>query len=473
MDNYFNEERRRWLEGLSLGVLSSVAKNVGVRASSSLRKSELIDELMMVVYGVQKKEKESKTSVFVDRIKDLDGAMHSASRESIKSKELVYERMDTSDVSMANLASPGKDYVIKERNRKEFRYDGNDDENEIIRCRSGYIDIKDDKWVLKLLDSHKVINLTEQQCQFCDFNRYDNVECETVFSKFRGEEVLLTVKSINGIDVTLKNDGVKDAKKTTSRLLEMSNDNKLSYIINSFTPILKGSRVLVVGDNSQVRNRVLSDIMQSINTDDIVLMTLLVNKSNAEAFSLVDIKDNTVSIITPVSTTDEKIDNVISVFLRSERYVESGKTVVLMLDSYDELLEIFGGIKTKTDDVLMLANRFFNIGGRYANGASLTIIAGDSGRYPELTKALKNSATNIIPLLDYKTEGEELESFIDVLNIETKLNQELLKSVDSMSGVLRNELSKLTKDEYLELLNKLKEMKSIKKDTILNLILGI
>lgn len=159
-------------------------------------------------------------------------------------------------------------------------------------------------------------------------------------------------------------------------------------IMDIFTPIGKGQRGLIVAPPKAGKTVLLKEIAQSMLTNypDIYLMVLLVDERPEEVAELRrDIKGKHAEVIS--STFDESAQRHVQVaeivLEKAKRLVESGKDVVILLDSITRLARAYnttapasgkvltGGIDA---NALQRPKRFFGAARKVEEGGSLTII---------------------------------------------------------------------------------------------------
>lgn len=169
-------------------------------------------------------------------------------------------------------------------------------------------------------------------------------------------------------------------------LMEHGKNTVTSRVIDLVAPIGKGQRGLIVSPPKAGKTTILKDIAASIsaNNPEVYLMCLLVDERPEEVTDMQrSIKGEVIS-----STFDMPADNHIAVaemvIERAKRLVESGKDVVILLDSITRLARAYnlaqpasgrvlsGGVDSTA---LYPPKRFLGAARNIEDGGSLTILA--------------------------------------------------------------------------------------------------
>ncbi|OGB97688.1 transcription termination factor Rho [candidate division TM6 bacterium RIFCSPHIGHO2_12_FULL_36_22] len=261
-------------------------------------------------------------------------------------------------------------------------------------------------------------------------------------------------------------------------------------IMDIFTPIGKGQRGLIVAPPKAGKTVLLKEIAQSLihNNPDIYLMVLLIDERPEEVAELErDIKGKHAEVIS--STFDESAQRHVQVaeivLERAKRLVESGKDVVILLDSITRLARAYnttapasgkvltGGIDA---NALQRPKRFFGAARKVEEGGSLTIIGtalietgsrmdevifeefkGTGNMELHMNRKLANR--RIYPAFELLISGTRRD---DLLHTETDLKhlwvlQKFLSTMNTIEGMefLIDKMKKnKTNEEFLESINK-------------------
>ncbi|SFV54299.1 Transcription termination factor Rho [hydrothermal vent metagenome] len=168
--------------------------------------------------------------------------------------------------------------------------------------------------------------------------------------------------------------------------LEYSSLKLTGRVLDLFTPIGKGQRALIVAPPRTGKTELLKELAHGIsyNTPDVSLMVLLVDERPEEVTDMQrSVKGEVYS-----STFDLPAQNHVRtaemVIEKAKRRVESGKDVVILLDSITRLARAYNTVTPSSGKVLsggVDANalhkpkRFFGAARNIEEGGSLTIIA--------------------------------------------------------------------------------------------------
>ena len=202
---------------------------------------------------------------------------------------------------------------------------------------------------------------------------------------------LLRVEAVNGMDPdALKNrPHFEDLTPTFPEdrfNLETSPNVLSTRLLNLISPIGKGQRGMFVSPPKAGKTTVLKDVANAIskNYPDVHLMVVLIGERPEEVTDM----DRSVDAEVVSSTFDEMAQNHVRVaemaLERAKRLVESGRDVVIMLDSITRLARAYnlvvpasgrtlsGGIDPAA---LYPPKRFFGAARNVEEGGSLTIVA--------------------------------------------------------------------------------------------------
>lgn len=204
-------------------------------------------------------------------------------------------------------------------------------------------------------------------------------------------KALLEVITINGksIEESKKRpnfDSLTPLYPTETFKLITESSHISTRILSMFTPIGKGQRGLIVAPPKSGKTVLLQDIANSITTNhpEVELIVLLIGERPEE---VTDMQRNVRGEVV-ASTFDEqpekqtKVANI--VLEKAKRLVESGKDVVILLDSITRLARAYNIITPTSGKILsggVDANalyhpkRFFGAARNLEQGGSLTILA--------------------------------------------------------------------------------------------------
>lgn len=260
-------------------------------------------------------------------------------------------------------------------------------------------------------------------------------------------------------------------------LLETSYSEIAPRVIDLVAPIGKGQRGLIVSPPKAGKTTILKQIANSItaNAPEIHLIVLLVDERPEEVTDMErSVKGEVIS-----STFDQPSENHVNVselvLERAKRLVESGKDVVILLDSITRLARAYnlttptsgrilsGGVDSTA---LFPPKRFFGAARNIEEGGSLTILATalvDTGsRMDEVIYEEFKGTGNLELHLDRKLADKRVFPAIDIERSGTR-KEELLMSNEEAQLVwkLRRVLHTLDPTAAIQLLiDKLKQTKT-------------
>lgn len=262
--------------------------------------------------------------------------------------------------------------------------------------------------------------------------------------------------------------------------MEWENPNKKDYsarVIDLVAPIGKGQRSLIVAPPRSGKTVLLQSIAKSIeaNHPEVELMVLLIDERPEEVTDM----QRSVKGEVVCSTFDEPAVRHVQLadilIEKARRLVESGKDVVILLDSITRLARAYNTVVPSSGKVLtggvdanalQRPKRFFGAARNIENGGSLTIIATalieTGSRMDEVIFEEFKGTGNSEIVLDRKLSDKRVFPAIDVLKSGTRHEEQLFEG-DNMQKVwiLRKILSPMNNIDAMEfLLDKLSATKT-------------
>ncbi len=293
---------------------------------------------------------------------------------------------------------------------------------------------------------------------------------------------LLRVEAVNGSDPEVARkrthfDDLTPIYPDERIILETTPDNISARFIDLIAPIGKGQRGMIVAPPKVGKTTLLKTIANSISTNhpDMVLMVLLIDERPEEVTDIRrSVKGEVVS-----STFDELPENHMRVsdmvLEKAKRLVESGKDVIVLLDSLTRLARasnltvnpsgrtLSGGLDPSA---LYRPKRFFGAARNIEEGGSLTVLATalveTGSRMDDAIFEEFKATGNTELVLDRGLAERRLYPAIDSKRSGTR-HDELLYSAETLSRVwkLHRSLSALDTVESTELLiDRLKHTKT-------------
>jgi transcription termination factor Rho len=233
--------------------------------------------------------------------------------------------------------------------------------------------------------------------------------------------------------------------------METTHENIPTRIVDLISPIGKGQRALIVSPPKAGKTTMMKAIANAISTNhpEVYLMVLLVDERPEEVTDMRrSVRGQVIS-----STFDEPAENHMRVaelcMEQAKRLVESGRDVVIMLDSLTRLsrasnLTINPSGRTLTGGLdpaaLYRPRRFFGAARNIEEGGSLTIIASvlvDTGSKMDesIFEELKGTGNSEI-ILDRELSERRIWPAIDVRRSSTR-HEELLFDRNIYEGVVQ------------------------------------
>lgn len=249
--------------------------------------------------------------------------------------------------------------------------------------------------------------------------------------------------------------------------LEWGNDMS-TRVVDMITPIGFGQRGLIVAPPKAGKTMLLKKIANAIsrNHPDVILIMLLIDERPEEVTDIArSIEGEVVA-----STFDEPITQHIRVsemvLERARRLVETGKDVVIMMDSITRLARAYnlhlpstgqtlsGGVNPAA---LYKPKRFFGSARNIENGGSITILSTalvDTGsRMDEIIFEEFKGTGNMELLLDRKIFDKRIFPSIDITKSSTRKEELLIDESDLQKiWVLRKYFSSMSPADAIELL---------------------
>ncbi|MCL6629612.1 MAG: transcription termination factor Rho [Armatimonadetes bacterium] len=293
---------------------------------------------------------------------------------------------------------------------------------------------------------------------------------------------LLRVEAVNGMDpeVARKRTNFDDLTPIYPNeriVLETGPENISARFIDLIAPIGKGQRGLIVAPPKAGKTTLLKVIANSVtaNHPEIVLMVLLIDERPEEVTDIRrSVKGEVIS-----STFDEMPENHMRVadmvLEKAKRLVESGKDVMVLLDSLTRLARasnltvtpsgrtLSGGLDPSA---LYRPKRFFGAARNIEEGGSLTVLATalveTGSRMDDAIFEEFKATGNTELVLDRSLAERRLYPAIDVKRSGTR-HDELLYDPETLNKVwqLQRLLAALDSTEATELLiNRLQQTKS-------------
>lgn len=493
------------LNDMLVSELREVANSLGVADTDTLRKQELIDQILEQQQNgvtpivpaetasedlkVRKRIRTPKSDL--DRVKvpsDADNLFQdSFDDEPQVEEEPVAPTEEKAETEVAPEAVP-IEQIAPKFERKPFEH-GNqnkskkeelnlDFDNAIIN--EGILEIMPDGYGFlrssdyNYLSSPDDIYVSQSQIKLFGLKTGDTVR-GSIRPPKEGEKYfpLVRVEAINGRIPADVRDRVPFDFLTPlfpSERLNLFTDanNQSTRIIDLFTPIGKGQRGLIVAQPKTGKTMLLKDVANAIakNHPEVYLIILLIDERPEEVTDMArSVRAEVVS-----STFDEpaerhvKIANI--VLEKAKRMVECGHDVVILLDSITRLARAYNTVAPASGKILsggVDANalhkpkRFFGAARKIEDGGSLTILATalteTGSKMDEVIFEEFKGTGNMELQLDRKLSNKRIFPAIDLTASSTR-RDDLLLDKDTLQRIwiLRNHLADMNSQEAMQFL---------------------
>ena len=350
-------------EKMTLVELRKIAKELGIKNISKLKKDELIEKV-----ASEDGNSIEKNGVIL-REKIAPKAVNNRNHDNTRKVEKSVEKKEQLKAMISDSNTTRGILEILENNNFGF-----------LRCKN-------------YLTSSEDIYVSPSQIRRFNLKTGDEVVGKVREAK-EGEKfkALLYVEKVNG-ESPEKAIGRKNFENLipiypTERLrLETNKSQDLSSrLMDIMCPIGKGQRGVIVAPPKAGKTTLLKKIAQSITTNhpEVVLIVLLIDERPEEVTDMQRSIDGEVIY----STFDEEPQNhakVSQIVLeRAKRIVEQGKDVVILLDSLTRLSRAYNLTVTPTGrtlsggldpGALIMPKKFFGAARNIEDGGSLTILA--------------------------------------------------------------------------------------------------
>ncbi len=430
------------LEAKSIFEIRDLAKEIGISAPTKMKKGELVD----MIVGISNGTIEAPTAPRRGRPKK-DEYVRPTKTEGVKVEN------ESKEEKKPNFQSFGK------RSFDDKKVFFASDNNHIDTEREGFLEINPDGYGF----------LRVKNGEFSEMDAYVPVPKIKQYGLRRGDYVkagcrvmqegkppaVVNVSSINGIDA------LKIGKRPNfDDLVPIYPDERLrlelaskprdyaTRCIDLVAPIGKGQRGMIVSPPKAGKTTLLKMIANSIsiNYPEVVLLVLLIDERPEE---VTDMQRNIKGEVV-YSTFDELPEHHTKtaemLLERAKRMVESGKNVVILMDSLTRLARAYnltipptgrtlsGGIDP---GALHSPKRFFGSARKIENGGSLTIIATalvDTGsRMDDVIYEEFKGTGNMEIHLDRRLQEKRVFPAIDLAKSGTR-KEELLLSPSELEG---------------------------------------
>ena len=492
------------LKSKKLSELQDIAKSIGVRRLTGLKKMELIYQIIDTVASSPLEVKDNKPPIkdkidSAAKVNELTmqdkKANENLKNENTKLKveeKLEQQKSDKKDPGLQQKQSHNyskynnpkrkKDHQEVNHNRdNRNRYREPDFEFEGIINTEGVLEMMQEGYGFlrssdfNYLSSPDDVYVSQSQIRLFGLKTGDTV-LGTVRPPKEGEKYfpLIKVDKINGLDPKVVRDRV-----SFEHLTPLFPDEKFNIaekqstistrIIDLFSPVGKGQRGMIVSQPKTGKTMLLKDIANAIaaNHPEVYQLILLIDERPEE---VTDMQRNVDGEVV-ASTFDEPADRHVKVanivLEKAKRMVECGHDVVILLDSITRLARAYNTVQPASGKILsggVDANalhkpkRFFGAARNIERGGSLSIIATalteTGSKMDEVIFEEFKGTGNMELQLDRRIANRRIFPAIDLISSSTRRDDMLLdENTIQRMWIMRKYLADMNPVEAMEFIN--------------------
>ncbi|MBQ7833019.1 MAG: transcription termination factor Rho [Lachnospiraceae bacterium] len=446
---------REKYESLSLPVLRDLAKSIGVKGVSTMKKEQIVDILL-------EKEAEQREGVQAESKQEI--------------KEAERSRTEREDVS--NTA---------EKNRQEDKGEPNMAELDSGIAAAGILEVLPDGYGFirceNFLPGENDVYVAPSQIRRFGLKTGDIVEGNTRI-KTQNEKfsALLYIKKINGYtpEEAQKRGNFEDMTPIfpdEKIRLEIPGAPVSMRIMDLISPVGKGQRGMIVSPPKAGKTTLLKSVAKSVkySNPDMHMIILLIDERPEE---VTDIKeaiagDNVEVIYSTFDETPEHHRRVAEMVIeRAKRLVEHKQDVIILLDSITRLTRAYNQLVPPSGRTLSggldpaalhMPKRFFGAARNMREGGSLTILATalvDTGsKMDDVVYEEFKGTGNMEMVLDRKMSEKRVFPAIDIPKSGTRredllLNSEELEAINSMRRAFNGMKAEDAVDKVVDMFSK-------------------
>lgn len=453
----------------SLVELRVIAKEKGIKKITTLKKGELIEELMKLSSD---KETEKRAPAPEKKVPAPEKKPQAAEGKTEKKVSVSAERKAVNPAKNNNTAQQGK-YQQNNNNATELeQLDSGEVKSGILEVMSdGYGFIRCDNFLPGEQDVYVSPAIIRRFGLRTGDIIVGNTRIKSQNEKF---SALLYLKSVNGYNVSAIAHRPKFEDLTpifpNSRIhLETSGSGTAMRMVDLISPIGKGQRGMIVSQPKTGKTTLLKQVAKAVtvNHPEMHVIILLIDERPEEVTDIKEyIEGDNVEVI--YSTFDELPDNhkrvSEMVIERAKRLVEHGRDVMILLDSITRLARAYnltiqpsgrtlsGGLDPAA---LHMPKRFFGSARNMREGGSLTILATalvDTGsRMDDVVFEEFKGTGNMELVLDRSLSEKRIFPAIDLPKSSTRRDDLLLtQSEMEASFLMRKAMNGMKSDEAVE-----------------------
>lgn len=468
---------REKYESLALPDLKAIAKSRGIKGTSAMKKTEVV-EAMLELDGREK----TAAAESMDKPERTEKAERAEKAERTEKAERIEkaERAERTERMERTERTERPDRAENEKTLAEL--DSGEIANGILEVMpDGYGFIRCENY----LPGENDVYVAPSQIRRFGLKTGDIVEGNTrVKTQAEKFSALLFVKRINGYvpEVAARRRNFEDMTPIfpNERMrMETQGASVAMRIMDLISPVGKGQRGMIVSPPKAGKTTLLKEVAKSIkkNNPEMHLIILLIDERPEEVTDIREaIEGPNVEVI--YSTFDElpehhkRVSEM--VIERAKRLVEHGKDVTILLDSITRLTRAYNLVVPPSGRTLSggldpaalhMPKRFFGAARNMREGGSLTILATalvDTGsKMDDVVYEEFKGTGNMEMVLDRKLSERRVFPAIDIPKSGTRredllLSQEELDAINVMRKALNNMKTEEAVDKILDLFSRTK-----------------
>ncbi|MAL16209.1 MAG: transcription termination factor Rho [Balneola sp.] len=486
------------LEGKKLHELQTIAKSVGIKRVTGVRKVQLIENIREAAKN-QKSSSDDKSSSEKDDRQTNDSAEKDSEMKSyggqnhIVSYKKEEEKKDDSKKKKKHTHSntrrkghehnklPESDATSLEKRIKELEPDLGP-----YLFNEGTLEILPDGYgFLRSVNYNYKASPDDIYVSPSQIKRFRLKQGDCVIGVIRPPKVgeryfaLLRIEGVNGriphdMDNRQDFEELLPIHPDDRYRLEFESNNYSTRFIDMFAPVGKGQRGLIVAQPKTGKTTILRNIANAVaaNHPETKILIVLIDERPEE---VTEMERSVKGAEVAASTFDEKPENHVGlaeiVFEKAKRLVESGHDVLLLMDSITRLARAYnitasnkgrtmtGGVDS---EALKAPRQLFSSARNIENGGSLTILATaliDTGsRMDDVIFEEFKGTGNMEIYLDRRISDRRLYPAIDIFRSGTRREELLVSDAEREKVVLlRRYLTNMSPFEAMDfLLEKIK-----------------
>ncbi len=486
------------LEGKKLHELQKIAKSVGIKRVTGVRKARLIEDI---------KTKASEKSLFEDQKGSSEGPDHQKNDSSQKDSELKnyggadhivsYKKKEEEKENRSKNKHPHRNPKRRKghehnklpesaANTLEERIKELEPDLGPYLFNEGTLEILPDGYgFLRSVNYSYKASPDDIYVSPSQIKRFRLKQGDCVIGVIRPPKIgeryfaLLRIEGVNGriphdMDNRQGFDELLPIHPEERYKLEFNAKEHSTRLIDLFSPVGKGQRGLIVAQPKTGKTTILRNIANAVSTNhpDTKILIVLIDERPEE---VTEMERSVTGAEVVASTFDEKPENHIGlaeiVFEKAKRLVESGHDVLLLMDSITRLARAYnitasnkgrtmtGGIDS---EALKVPRQLFSSARNIENGGSLTILATalveTGSRMDDVIFEEFKGTGNMEIYLDRRLSDRRLYPAIDIFRSGTRREELLVTEAEREKVVLlRRYLTNMSPFEAMDfLLEKIK-----------------